>query len=222
MSFCGRTIASLPMLFYSMIWNLSSKMWSWQSVQRNDNFLDFRFNQKFFCATCHTCATCNTCATCTSTSNWLMEEILRIRIMSEPVFVIIIPAMLLPSENFYWNKERSYDNLLICINGKPIILYLFHDSVHITKNIRNNLLNRKRLIFPPFSCDCLKDFPLELNDEGITWALLHKVHEKDQQCQANQRAEAKLTATVLHPGNWKQNVPAALAEFHSCVVIGPS
>ena len=38
--------------------------------------------------------------------------------------------MLLPSKNFYCNKERSYDNVLICINGKPIILYLFHDSVN--------------------------------------------------------------------------------------------
>ena len=65
----------------------------------------------------------------------------------------------------------SNDGLRVCINGKPI--YLFHDSVHI---IKNNFLNRKGQIFSPFSCDCLKDFPFEVNGGEITWALLRKVH----------------------------------------------
>ena len=36
---------------------------------------------------------------------------------------------------------------------------------------------------------------------------------KDQQCQAILRAAPKLTVTVLHPGDCKQNVPSALAVF---------
>ena len=64
----------------------------------------------------------------------------------------------------------SNDDLRICINGKPICLCLFHDSVHIIKNIRNNLLNKKRLIFSPFSCDYLKYFPVGVNGGEITWA----------------------------------------------------
>ena len=41
--------------------------------------------------------------------------------------------------------------------------------------------------------------------------ILHKVHGKDQQCQVNLRTATKLTVIALHPGNWKQNVPVALA-----------
>ena len=47
---------------------------------------------------------------------------------------------------------------------------------------------------------------------------LHKVHEKDQQTQANLRAAQKLTATVLLPDTYKQNVPAALAVFDPSTV----
>ena len=78
----------------------------------------------------------------------------------------------------------------ICINDKPI--YLFQGFINIIKNIRNNLLNRKKLTFYPFSSNCLKYFPLEVNGAKITWALLHKVHEEDQQCLANLRAAPKL------------------------------
>ena len=35
--------------------------------------------------------------------------------------------------------------------GKKI--YLFSDSVHLLKNIRNNLLNKKKILFPPFNFD---------------------------------------------------------------------
>ena len=70
----------------------------------------------------------------------------------------------------------SNDDLRICINGKPI--YLFYDSVHIIKNIRNNLLNRKILIFSPFSFESLKDFPAEVNGGEITKALCIKCTRK--------------------------------------------
>ena len=39
--------------------------------------------------------------------------------------------------------------------------------------MKNNLLNRKRLIFPPFSSDSFRDFPVEVNGGEITRALLH-------------------------------------------------
>ena len=47
----------------------------------------------------------------------------------------------------------------------------------------------------------------------IFWNLLHSVHDRDSQCQANLLASPKLTKTLLHPGNCKQSVPVALAVF---------
>ena len=39
---------------------------------------------------------------------------------------------------------------------------MLHDAVHLTRNVRNNLLNYKRFIFPAFECDGfnpIQDFP---------------------------------------------------------------
>ena len=91
-------------------------------------------------------------------SNWLMEQFLkcidcshRQDIMSETYQKPLLK----------YAMDSNYD-LRICIKGKPI--YLFQDSVNITKIIRNNLLNRKKkLIFLPFSCDSLKAFLVEVN-----------------------------------------------------------
>lgn len=101
-------------------------------------------------------------------------------------------------------------DLSIDINNEKT--YLFYDSVHLMKNIRNNLLNSRRFLFPPFSSDSLSE---SINVPGgeISWRLLHGVHERDQQNQANLRAAPKLTASVLHPGGCKQSVPVALAVF---------
>ena len=100
------------------------------------------------------------------------------------------------------------NDLKIWVNDKPI--YLFYDSVHLVKNIRNNLLSRKKLIFPPFICEEL-DTPVRVAAGEISWSLLHRVHEEDEKCQGNLRAATKLTKEVLHPGNVKQSVPIALA-----------
>ena len=40
-------------------------------------------------------------------------------------------------------------------NDKPI--NLFYDPVYLIKNVRNNLLERKRFLFPPFVCTDLFD-----------------------------------------------------------------
>ena len=106
---------------------------------------------------------------------------------------------------------KDEDGLRIYVEDMPI--YLFHDTVHLIKNIRNNLLHRKRLIFPPFLSSDLEDKTVEVKGGEISWSLLHKVREKDMECQANLRAAPKLSANVLHPGNCKQNVPVALAIF---------
>ena len=104
----------------------------------------------------------------------------------------------------------SETDLSISFNDMKI--FLFFDTVHLMKNLRNNLLNRKRFIFPDFSSNALFD-AVNVDGGEIAWGLFHKIYEKDQQLQANMRAAVKLTATVLHPGNAKQNVSLALAIF---------
>lgn len=105
----------------------------------------------------------------------------------------------------------SPDSLYIKLNERKI--YLFFDTVHLMKNIRNNLLSRKRFLFPPFQFNELYDAILVAGGE-ISWNLFHKVYEKDKRLQANLKAAPKLNASVLHPGNCKQSVPVALAVFH--------
>ena len=90
--------------------------------------------------------------------------------------------------------------------------YLFFESVHLMKNIQNNLLNNKRFLFPAFS----SGFYDQINCDGgeISWKLFHDVYEKDEKLQSNLRKAPKIFAKVIHPGNNKQSVPLALAIFH--------
>ena len=82
------------------------------------------------------------------------------------------------------------------------LIYIFYDSVHIVKNLRNNLLSRKRFLFPPFSCDAIAiSEPITIAGGEISWSLLHRVHEEDEKCQANLRAAPHLSSKVLHQSN---------------------
>ena len=74
--------------------------------------------------------------------------------------------------------------------------------MHRIKNVRNNLLERRRFLFPPFVCTDLFD-EVRVAGGEISWSLLHNVHEKDAECQGNLRAASKLSKTVLHPGYCK-------------------
>ena len=55
---------------------------------------------------------------------------------------------------------KDEDGLRIYIEDKPI--YLLYDAVHLIKNIRNNPLHQKRLLFLPFSSHHLGDKPVEV------------------------------------------------------------
>ena len=104
------------------------------------------------------------------------------------------------------------DNLFIEHDYQKI--YLLHDAVHLIKNVRNNLLNYKRFIFPAFEYDGFED-PISFKGGQIfSWKLFHNVFEKDSLLEANLRKASKITHKALHPGNCKQNDPVALAIFH--------
>ena len=106
---------------------------------------------------------------------------------------------------------RLHDNLFIEDGYQKI--YLLHDAVHLIKNVKNNLLNYKRFIFPAFEYDALED-PISFKGGQISWKLFHDVFEKDSLLEANLRKAPKITHKVLHPGNCKQNVPVAVTVFH--------
>ena len=86
---------------------------------------------------------------------------------------------------------------------------IFYDSAHLLKNVRNNLLNSRRFIFPEFH---FSDFISLLAGE-ISRKLLHHVFDEDENLQANQRKANKLTYKVLPSGDNKQSVSLALAIF---------
>ena len=85
------------------------------------------------------------------------------------------------------------------------------------KNIRNNLLNGKKFVFPPFNFD---DGNLSINCPAgyITWSDLHKIYDKDQALQGNLKKAHKLSYRSLHPGNNKQNVTLALSIFDETTI----
>ena len=89
-------------------------------------------------------------------------------------------------------------------------IYLFFDSVHLMKNIRNNLLNGKKFVFPAFAFQ-QDGINVSCPAGYITWGGIHKVYDIDARLKANLRKAPKLTYKALHPGNKKQSVPLALA-----------
>ena len=150
-------------------------------------------------------------------AEWLKEELLDcLGTLSKSGFIVRAIAC----DNHPLNVS-SFKNLLQHFNQDPDELsiwyelrkvYFFYDTVHLMKNIRNNLLNYKRFICPSFKFDGFKD-PINFPGGEIKWKFFHDVHEKDALLEANLRKAPKLTTNVLHPGNCKQNVPTALAMF---------
>ena len=99
----------------------------------------------------------------------------------------------------------SDDDLAIEYNNQKV--YLFFDVVHLMKNIRNNLLNRKRFLFPSFSLSEFYD-AVKVSGGEVSRHALHRVYERDQKLQANNmRANPKLCLKVLHPESCKQSAP---------------
>ena len=98
-------------------------------------------------------------------------------------------------------------------------IYLFYDSVHLLKNVRNNLLNARRFNFPSFSFHEFYD-DIDVPEGKITWKLLHDVYDRDQQLDGYLRKAPKLSYKSLHPGDNKQSVPLALNVFDRTTAIG--
>ena len=97
------------------------------------------------------------------------------------------------------------------------VTYLFFDTVHLLKNIRNNLLNSKKFVFPAFDFS-INDIQCSSQNGYITWRNIHDIYDQDCALKANLRKAPKLTYQSLHPGNKKQNVTLALSVFDSTTI----
>ena len=97
-------------------------------------------------------------------------------------------------------------------------IYLFYDNVHLLKNIRNNLLNSRKFVFPSFSHSINDDCIINVPAGYISWSDLHNIYDKDEKLDGNLRKAPKLGYKSLHPGDNKQNVELALAIFHETTI----
>ena len=91
--------------------------------------------------------------------------------------------------------------------------YLLFDTVHIVKNIRNNLLASRKFVFPTFEFK-FSYAKIHCPAGFIAWSDLHAIYECDLKLEANLKKAHKLSYSALHPGNNKQSVPLALTIFH--------
>ena len=69
-------------------------------------------------------------------------------------------------------------------------IYRHHDAVHLIKNVRNNLLNYKRFIFPAFEYDGFKDMILFKGGSDFL-VIISRCFEKDSPLEANLRKAPK-------------------------------
>ena len=68
------------------------------------------------------------------------------------------------------------------------------------KNIRNNLLNKKRFVFPEFACN---DFKINCQGGYIHWDDLYDGYDKDKELKSDLRKAQKLSDLALHPGEYQ-------------------
>ena len=113
-----------------------------------------------------------------------------------------------------WNSygTESDNNFHINFNGSKS--YLMYDFVHLVKNVCNNLVSAERFIFPQFEFYGISN-EIKVTSGDISWALLQKIHKKDEELQANLRKAHKINSKTLHPGDNKQDVKRALDIFHA-------
>ena len=92
---------------------------------------------------------------------------------------------------------------------------LFFTTVHLVKNLKNNFLNSKKLMFPAFE---YSDFNIQCSDVYVILGDMHKIYDFDKNLQSHLKKALKLSYQVLHSGNNKENVLLALLIFEITTV----
>ena len=112
-------------------------------------------------------------------------------------------------------KNFPLDDRKYCINNPSNSaqhIFLTFDTVHLVKNIRNNLISSRFFQVPQFLFN-LQDTVFNIPPGFVIWSHLHQVHTHDLTLNAHLKKTPKLSYYLLHPGNNKQSVPLALAVF---------
>ena len=107
---------------------------------------------------------------------------------------------------------RDSDHVIYNPYDSEKTIYVQFDTVHLLKNIRNNLLAVKCFDLPEFKFSS-PSISITISAGLVSWSSFHKIHEEDLRLSAHLRAAPKINYPVLHPGNKKQSVPLALAIF---------
>ena len=107
---------------------------------------------------------------------------------------------------------RDSDHVIYNPYDSEKTIYVQFDTVHLLKNIRNNLLAVKCFDLPEFKFSS-PSISITISSGLVSWSSFHKIHEEDLRLSAHLRAAPKINYPVLHPGNKKQSVPLALAIF---------
>ena len=94
--------------------------------------------------------------------------------------VVITPLklMLLLHSKIFLIPNQSYFSEHSDNHGKQT--YIFFDTIHLIKNIRNNLLHAKKFVFPEFSYN-KNNTQLHCPQGCINWADLYNIYCKDEE-----------------------------------------
>ena len=163
------------------------------------------------------------CPEVTVTGDWLSQEIIsciaqvinagfNIRAIVADNHSSNVNAFRTLLENFEGDGKH-----FITLPDSPKRIFLFFDTVHLLKNIRNSFLNKSKFMFPSFDFN-ISDLHLSSQPGILTWADIQKVYNKDKVLDATLRKAPKLTFKALHPGDNKQNVNLAIAVFHETTI----
>ena len=115
------------------------------------------------------------------------------------------------------NAHEGVKQHYFMFSGSSSKTYVFFDTVHLLKNIWNNLLREKRFVFPGFQFDVCGT-KISSAPGYICWSD-QQVYEMDLRLDENIRKAPKLTYSSLHPGDNKQNVEFAIEVFHETTII---
>ena len=96
--------------------------------------------------------------------------------------------------------------------------YLLFDTVHLVKNIRNNLLATRFFQIPALKTT-LMDLSINITPGPIHWSIFHRVHEQDLAIECHLRKAPKISYQALQPRNNKRSVPLALSIFQPTITV---
>ena len=111
--------------------------------------------------------------------------------------------------NILLDKFEGDKTHYITLPNPPHKIFLFFDSVHLLKNIRNSLLNKKKFVFPAFTFE-ISNISVSSKEDYIAWSDSYKVYNKENALNAKLRKAPNLTFKALHPSDNKQNVNVAI------------